>query len=146
MQPVTSRILVVATFIALATAGSGGEAQALSKAAKWLVTQQIAQGCESKSGTFAAGSVIERDLTGDGEADLIIDHGGLQCTGGGLRLYCGIRACSVLFYVREGKLLHQKAEILSIGASVADGTPPVIEIMSHGFEKSSVKWNGSTFD
>jgi hypothetical protein len=56
-------------------------AEALSNAAKYLIDQQIAEACEGRGGTIAADAVIERDLTGNGRADLIISHDGTVCTG-----------------------------------------------------------------
>jgi hypothetical protein len=120
-------------------------AAAGSKAADWLVQQEIAAGCDGGSGRFDADAVIERDLTGDGNRDLIISHSGLQCGGQGRSLHCGIRACSVLLYVREGSLLKQSHEVLSVGVSVEDGSPPVIRTLSHDLQERALRWDGSAF-
>ncbi len=121
--------------------------QVISKAAEWLINEQIVEGCDENSkGQFAPNSIFEQDLTGDGQKDLIIDHGGLNCLPDRHNsMNCGVRACSVLFYVREGNLLIKKKEILSIGVSVEAGNPPIIHLMSHDYLKSTVRWNGYTF-
>ncbi|AXS41032.1 hypothetical protein [Breoghania sp. L-A4] len=123
------------------------DAQARSNAARYLINQQIAEGCEGGQGTFEDAGVIEQDITGDGRPDLILDHGGLSCTGGMMTrsLFCGARACSVLIYVREGDLLVLKEETLSIGAALGRGTPPVIELMSHSFQERRISWDGRRF-
>lgn len=143
--PVTKGWIVLAVGVALAfflpTAAAG------SKAAQWLVKQEIAEGCgEGAKGRFAPGAVIERDLTGDGKKDLIISHEGLQCVSDGRSGYCGMRTCLVLLYVREGDLLAKKDEILSIGVSVGVGNPPVINFVSDKGEKYPVRWNGLAFE
>ena len=119
-------------------------ASAESKAARYLIREQIKAACPA-GGTFDKAGIIERDLTGDGKSDLILDHGAITCNDGNRSGFCGIRACSVLFYVREGNLLKQKLEILSIGATVTGGNPPSIKLTGHNFQESSVRWNGATF-
>jgi len=119
-------------------------ANARSKAASWLINEQIIEGC-GKAGFDA---VIKTDLTGDGQKDLIIDHGGLECVDaaiGSRSNYCGIRACSVLVYVRVGDLLKLKLEVLSIGVSISSDNPPRINLMGHNFEENSIVWTGTSF-
>jgi hypothetical protein len=132
------------SIVAITAMLSASPALALSKAARYLINEQISAACPS-GGKFAAGGVDERDLTGDGKADLILDHGGITCNDGSRSSFCGIRACSVYFYVRDGNLLKEKLDILSIGATVKGGNPPSIELIGHGFEKSTVRWDGKSF-
>lgn len=50
----------------------------------------VAQAFEERGGQFTS-RVFERDLTGDGQADLIPDHGGIECNGALMRSqYCGM--------------------------------------------------------
>ncbi|MCB1438898.1 MAG: hypothetical protein H6888_10630 [Nitratireductor sp.] len=132
--------------IVLLAAYPANPVHARSKAANWLVDQQIQEGCDGAKGRFSGGSVIERDLTGDGKPDLIIDHSGLQCGRSGSRSgFCGIKACSVLFYERQGDLLQLRNETLSIGVSVGKGKRPKIGLVGHNGKRGTVRWNGRQF-
>jgi hypothetical protein len=84
-------LLFVAMFVLCA-----GPADALSNPARYLINQQIAEACEGRGGSIDPAAVIERDLTGDGRADLIISHEGIQCADSGRSLYCGMQVCSVM--------------------------------------------------
>ena len=124
-------------------------AQARSRAADYLVAEQIAAACNGGSGTIEPVGVIERDLTGDGAADLIIAHEAITCTGGGhtgRSLYCGMQVCSVHFFVRRGALLEPVLEMFGGGVAAGPGDVPVITMHGHGGGQGSVRWNGRTFD
>lgn len=117
---------------------------AWTNATNYLVKQQIKSACNG-AGKISPSAVIERDLTGDGKRDLVISHDGISCRSGGRSLFCGIRACSVYIYVRQGSLLKLRKEILSIGASVGKGAIPSIKLMSHNFQETSLRWTGRGF-
>lgn len=136
---------LIAIVPALAFLFLAGPAAARSAAADYLIGQQIEAACEGP-GSFGPDGIIERDLTGDGRSDLILDHGAIDCDGKGRSLECGIRACSVYFYVREGQLLKLKKEILSIGVTVTGRDRPAIHLMGHNFEKTTWHWNGRDFE
>lgn len=117
-----------------------------SKAVEWLLDEEIAAGCNGGEGRFDSASVIERDLSGDGRADLIISHDGLRCGAGERSALCGIRSCLVLLYVREGRLLKKRKEVLSIGVSVGYGRRPPIELVSDRGGRYTLRWNGNGFE
>ncbi|MEN3791996.1 hypothetical protein [Fulvimarina sp. MAC3] len=119
-------------------------AQARSKAADWLVQQQIAEACDS-GGTIDTGGVIERDLDGDGAADLIIAHDSIRCSNGRMSSFCGMQVCSVEFYLRRGKLLKNVGSMLGSGVEVEGGRVPKIFMNAHGGSRGSVRWNGTRF-
>lgn len=99
---------------------STAQAEPLSNAARYLMDEQVAIACEGP-GSFREDQIITAELTGDGRGDLVLDHGLISCRPPSFStrsLFCGIRAYSVVFSVREGALLVQKAEILSIGAEL----------------------------
>ncbi|WP_342108776.1 hypothetical protein [Methylobacterium sp. SI9] len=126
-------------------AASPGSAQ--SKAATYLIQQAISEGCESHRGTMDASGAIERDLDGDGAADLIIADDGLRCSGPSPRsINCGMQVCSVTFYLRRGPLLQKVHEMLGAGLSVGSGRIPKVHMYAHGGRRSFVRWNGSRFD
>ena len=117
-------------------------ASARSAAAEYLVRKQIAEACEGKQGKIDPAAVIERDLTGDGKADLVTSHQGIICadrTRGG---FCGAQLCSVNIYVRRGALLELEHEMLGVNVSVKDG---VIHLYAHGGKPGTVRWSGRAF-
>jgi hypothetical protein len=123
-------------------------AEALSNAAKYLIDEQIAQACEWKGGggTIDPAAVIEHDLTGDGQADLIISHDGIVCADGGRSDYCGMQVCSVMIYVRRGALLELAAEDkLGMGVSVGEGAIPTIHMYGQGGRPTALRWDGQAF-
>ena len=65
------------------TDGHGGRGQVRSNAAEYLIREEIAAACDGGAGSIDPTAVIERDLTGDGRADLIISHEGIGCAGRG---------------------------------------------------------------
>ncbi len=124
-------------------------AEARSKAATFLVKEQIASACEGGRGSIDPAGVIERDLDGDGRDDLIIAHEAISCKSGGQfgrSTFCGMQVCSVMFYLRRGSLLQLTHEMLGGGVSVGGGAVPVVSMNAHGGSRGSVKWNGRAFD
>ena len=132
-------------FVAMFVLGAS-PADALSNAARYLINQQIAEACEGRGGSIDPAAVIERDLTGDGRADLIISHERIQCADGGRSLYCGMQVCSVMIYVRRGALLEVAADDkLGMGVSVEEGVPPTIRMFGQGGRPTALRWDGRAF-
>jgi hypothetical protein len=124
---------------------SAASVEALSNAARYLIDQQIAEACEWKGGAgiIDPAAVIERDLTGDGRADLIISHEGIVCADGGRSSHCGMQVCSVMIYVRRGALLEVAADDkLGMGVSVGEGEIPTIHMLGHGGHRTALRWDG----
>lgn len=137
------RILVIA---AVALCLFAAPAKARSKAADYLVREQIAAACDGGRGEIEPYAVIERDLTGDGKADLIISHEGIVCSSGGRSSFCGAQVCSVNIYVRKGALLDLEREMLGMGVEIRDASPvPMIDMFAHGGKRGSIRWEGSGF-
>ncbi|MEL6587803.1 MAG: hypothetical protein AAFY65_13775 [Pseudomonadota bacterium] len=118
-----------------------------SNAARYLLGQEVANACNGAAGRISPGSLIERDLTGDGRDDLIIAHEGIRCSGGGSArsLECGMQVCTTKIWVRQGDLLVEKAFFLGGGIAVAGGNPPAITGYAHGGKTWSMRWNGRSF-
>ncbi|GJE16419.1 hypothetical protein [Methylobacterium marchantiae] len=121
-------------------------AQAESAAARYLVSQQVAKTCP-KGGQFKPAGIMERDLTGDGRPDLVLNLAELSCRGAanGTNDECGAAHCPVLFFVRQGDLLVLKEEIASIGARIGSGAVPRITLVSFEYKEHTVRWDGSAF-
>lgn len=123
-----------------------GAPRARSKSVDWLIREQIADACDGKPGKINPAAVIERDLTGDGKADLIISHDGISCNGGGRSSACGMQVCAVKIYVRDGALLKLAVgDLLGTAVKVGDGAVPTIEWRIHGGGGRVMKWNGQAF-
>lgn len=135
------RRAVVATCLAL----TSGPAAACSDAAAYLIAQEVAAGCDGGGGKIAPDAVIERDLTGDGRADLVLAHDGIACAGGGRSNACGMQVCSVMIYVRRGQLLELESQILGAGVSLGGGGVPEIRFFGHGGRAQSIRWDGQAF-
>ena len=122
------------------------EGQARSNAAEYLIREEIAAACDGGAGSIDPTAVIERDLTGDGRADLIISHEGIRCAGEGRSIFCGLQVCSVKVYVRRGQLLDPEVEdLLGMTVTVGDGAVPVIRWFGHDGTGHSMSWNGQAF-
>jgi hypothetical protein len=141
------RSVLAALSLAFAIIGSADAQEAgRSKAAAYLVREQIAEACDGKAGTIDPASVIERDLTGDGKRDLVISHDGITCADGGNSTACGMQVCSVMIYVRRGALLEPVVDdLLGADVTVGEGTVPVIRLRAHGGTRHSLRWNGRGF-
>lgn len=139
----TARLALVASTLALLAASPS---TAMSKGAAYLVKERIAAVCPH-GGTFAPKGITERDLTGDGRADLVLDLAGLTCRGAanGLNDESGAAHCPVAFYVRKGDVLVLVSEVASIGARVGPGNPPRITLVGFEYQEHSVRWNGRDF-
>lgn len=108
-------------------------AVARSKAADYLIAEQIREGCLDGRGTFDERGIYEIDLNGDGRDDLLLAHEALECEGAMSRsLFCGAQVCSILVYIRDGALLKQKDEALGLIVEHDPGPPPAFKIMNHG--------------
>lgn len=115
-----------------------------SRAARYLIDEQLAAACPA-GGLTTAEAVYELDLTGDGRDDLVIDHRGFTCEFGGQSGFCGAQLCSVLIYVREGRLLRQKLEMLSARTEVRAGRDPHVILTDGNGRPKVLRWRGGAF-
>lgn len=135
------RIVVCTAILALLPAA----AAAGSKAANYLVSEEIAGACDGKKGRIDSSAVIERDLTGDRKADLIISHDGIKCADGSRSAACGMQVCTVRLYVRRGELLKLALDMLGAGVRVDASPVPKITMYAHGGRQGGIRWDGSAF-
>ncbi len=123
------------------------QAVAESRAAAYLAKQEINEGCDGRQGRIDPAGLIERDLDGDGLADLIISHEAIECAGRMSRSnHCGMQVCSVLFYVRRGSLLQKVHDMLGANVKVGRERIPKVHMDAHGGGGGYVRWNGKSFD
>lgn len=110
------------------------------------IDEVIAEGCMD-GGTVGPDGYWEGDLTGDGHDDLVVSHGGLQCNGQAMSMFCGAQACTIYIYVRRDAKLELVMEGLGIGFEVVEGEGlPVIRTAAHGGNPVTLRWNGTGFD
>ena len=136
------RLAIIAMMVGLLP--TGGAAQ-MSNASAYLMQQEIELACD-RAGEFDPRGVIERDLTGDGRADLILSHEWITCAGQAKRSgYCGMQVCTMKVFVRESALLRLKLEMLAGGVTVGPTDVPVISGYAHGGGAWAIRWNGRAF-
>ncbi|WP_425099780.1 hypothetical protein [Tropicibacter sp. S64] len=121
-----------------------------SKAAAYLLDQNIAEACNGGPGTAGPGTLVEADFDGDGRQDLLIAHEGIACRTADSPLgrsgLCGMQVCSVRIYLRRGQLLDLKEDFLGGGITVdTRATPPVIGGYAHGGARWSMRWQNGGF-
>lgn len=138
----------ISTIVGLAASGlicGFQPALALSPEAKRIAASEARYGCEGPGGRFSAKGAIERDLTGDGKPDLLINHDELTCSSSlGRSGSCGAAACTVKIFVREGERFREALDILSASVEIGPGDPPRIGL-SRGPNSHSYRWNGRSF-
>lgn len=120
-----------------------------SNAARYLQGEAIADACRGGAGSLDPRGLIERDLDGDGEVDLVISHEWIECMTGGQfsrSFHCGMQVCTVLIYLRRGQLLQLTDEFLGGGVEVGPGQVPEITGFAHGGGTWSIRWNGREFE
>ena len=132
-------ILLMAAVLAVA-----GPAEARSKAAQYLIDQEIAEACSGR-GTIDGYGAVERDLTGDGRDDLIIFHDAISCETSVRSGFCGMQLCALKIYVRRGNLLKLEVDMMSVALEVSNDAVPTIGLASHGGESHSIRWDGKRF-
>lgn len=121
--------------------------ETVSRAAAYLRDEQISLACGGRGGVMKPEGMIERDLTGDGREDLLIDHRGISCNGSPRSsLECGIQVCSMRIYVREGQLLRLKEEFLGMQPTIGNEQVPVIRVLGHGGGQAAIRWTGYGFE
>ncbi|WP_331822011.1 hypothetical protein [Aurantimonas sp. A2-1-M11] len=137
----------MALLIGLTLAFATPPAEARTKAAAWVVKEEIASACEGEQGTIDPAGVMERDLDGDGNSDLVLAHDAIYCSNSqfGRSSFCGMQVCSVNLYVRRDGLLKKVGEVLGGGVTIGEGRIPAISMHAHGGQQTSVKWDGKSF-
>jgi hypothetical protein len=133
------------TTLAILLAGLLGglpTAQALTPEAAAVAAREARDGCSGGQGRFNSIGAVERDLTGDGQPDLLINYQGLSCTNA--TSACGAMACVVMIFVREGSRLRKTLDTLSASVEIGPGDRPPIRL-SVGPNEVSVRWNGRAF-
>lgn len=133
---------------ALILCSPGGVVAQSSNAARYLLKENIAEGCTEGTGHIDPRALIEADLDGDGRDDLIIAHEGIRCGTSDTRrsLLCGMQVCSVKIYMRRGDLLRLQEDFLGSGIAVNDNAmPPIVSGYAHGGGKWSLRWSGAGF-
>jgi hypothetical protein len=140
-QNTVAALLAAVLISTLAAAG----AKAQSGSAKSIIQAQIREACGASGGRMQKGGAITRDLTGDGKADLLIDHDRIACRGGGRSGFCGMQICSVYIYVNRNGRLTKSLDTLGGGVTIGKGKRPSISMHAHGGKSRRIRWDGKRF-
>ena len=135
---------LIATALALTVIGSALPGHAASKSAKRLVQQTIEEACGGKGDIEPAG-IVERDLTGDGKADLLINYGSITCHEG-INGFCGSGGCSIDVYVSRNGKLGQKQDMFGADMEIIDGKPALIKIYDRDGASHTYRWKDGRFN
>lgn len=130
--------------VSAAIVGGSLPAEAASKAADRIVRKHIADACGGGAATMEPAAVIERDLTGDGKADLIVDQGLISCKDG-MNGFCGTAGCAIDVYVRQGDRFVEKLNLLGFGIEILDGNPPRLRMSDRDGGRHIYRWKGGQF-
>lgn len=123
-----------------------GAVMALSEAASHVVAQEVGAACGGGGGRYDPAYVMERDLDGDGGADLLVGHEGIECAPTGRSAECGMLLCSIRVYLRRGELLVLALDDLQgFDLAVGAGPAPEIRWVGSGGAPFSIRWDGSAF-
>jgi hypothetical protein len=111
-----------------------------------IIKKEIKIACDSGRGKIDPRGVIIRDLNNDGQADAIIGHDAVSCSGSMSRsMFCGAQVCSTKIYLGENGKFFESTDMLGILESVSSGNPPTLNFYTHGGSKVKIRWNGARF-
>lgn len=136
------RLIALISFCILSSAGPLFAQE--SNAARWILNEQVSEGCSTGQGSFSPDSFVEIDLTGDGRDDLFVSHSGLRCASG-RPLFCGAANCSFTIYVREGQLLVPRVTVSAVEPRIVPGNPPYVQAAALPNGLFNWIWNGREF-
>lgn len=108
------------------------------------ISDAVSYACTGEGGEFSESSIYIRDLDGDGAQDLILDHGGLNCSGG-MSVTCGVQVCTSEIYLQRDGSLQKVIEILNRITSISADAVPLIGVWGHGGTQGEIRWNGQAF-
>jgi hypothetical protein len=118
-------------------------AQDFAERVEAAVAWEIEAGCARGDGRLEEAGRIELDLTGDGRADLVVDHRHLRCDGGAESGYCSNGLCAFRVYVRRGDRLQTSAIQRGSDLWIEDGA---IHWVDRRGETRSMRWTGRRFE
>ena len=110
-----------------------------------VIAGQIARACGGEAGAFDPQGVFHMDLTGDGQADLLLNHAYVDCDGA-RPATCETGACAVSIFVHRDGGLRLSGEWDSVGVHVVPQSPPVVLLTAPDFTDYLVTWNGEGFE
>jgi hypothetical protein len=118
-------------------------AVAASKAVEEIVHQTITDSCDGPGKIDPAG-VIERDFTGDGRPDLLINHWSITCQKG-IDGYCGTDGCSMDVHVAGDKGYGPKQDLFAYDIKIEDGSPARITVYNRDGDDYTYRWADGRF-
>jgi hypothetical protein len=117
----------------------------LSSEARAFTDQIVVEACFDATGRIEDGGAVERDLTGDGLADLVIDTSAISCDNRPTNGFCGQMSCSTDVYRRSGNGYVSELSVLGTIA-LGRGEPPELTATEDLGEPYTVRWSGESFE
>lgn len=138
-------VLMIGLMLGVA-AGAPVPAVALTEAASRLVTQELETACGDKPARYDPAYVVERDLDGDGVADLVVAQEGIECGKASRSAVCGEMVCPIAVWLRRGDQFTPALDAAS-GYDLTIGSDPIPEIrwVTENGAPAAVRWDGSGF-
>jgi len=110
------------------------------------VKTHLINACADKGGKAGSDVLIKRDLTGDGQGDLLINHKGYTCADGSKSQLCEGEQCMVFIYVKNEKdQFYLRTNFYDIYMRIGPEDPPVISGAYQTGKVYDLQWNGSEF-
>lgn len=107
-----------------------------------IVANELGAACPAGDGRVTGG-VVERDFTGDGVLDLLVDHGRLTCGTSGESARCSDGLCAVRLWINEGGRMVLAQELRARNIRVSSDTPPTVTAFVGGGSSGTAPGSGA---
>lgn len=108
------------------------------------ISRVISEECEG-SGTMDANAIFRADFDADGTMDFAVDPAGISCSSGRLPLSCGAQVCASRIFLQADGDYELALEMQNSIGRVVPGSPPGLEVYSHGGAVGTIAWDGKAF-
>ena len=139
-------VLMAAAVTAAGVTAAPLPAFALSDVASELVAQEVKAACGGGPGRYDPAFVVERDLDGDGMADLIVAHEGIECASAPRSAECGEVLCRIRVWLRRGaRFTPGFVDASGYDMTIGHGPTPEIRWVGEDGAPVSIRWGGNGF-
>lgn len=139
-------VLMAAAVTAAGVTAAPLPAFALSDVASELVAQEVKAACGGGLGRYDPAFVVERDLDGDGMADLVVAHEGIECASAPRSAECGEILCRIRLWLRRGdQFTPALGDVRGYDMTIGQGPTPEIRWVGEGGAPTTIRWDGEAF-